>query len=79
MLADHVQFSSMVERGVVAPFGLFGGQSGKTFQITLIKASGEVRTLPGKGNHRMNRGDRILVETAGGGGFGKAVYHEEFS
>lgn len=79
VLADNVQFSSMVERSAVAPFGLFRGQPGQTFRITMIKASGEVRTLPGKGNHRLYRGDRILVETAGGGGYGEVVPHQEFS
>ena len=79
VLADQVQFSSMVERSAVAPFGLFGGQPGQTFRITMIKANGEAQTLPGKGNHRLRRGDRVVVETAGGGGYGEVVPRQEFS
>ena len=72
VLADDVQFAAMVERSVVMPFGLFGGRPGQPFQITLLRDGQSPAALPGKGNYKLRRGDKILVETAGGGGFGEA-------
>lgn len=73
IMAEDVQFTAMVERNVVAPFGLFGGHPGQPFQITLLKEGGESRALSGKGNYRLRNGDTVLVETAGGGGFGEVA------
>ena len=71
VLADGVVLTTIFERGVVAPYGLRGGQDGQTFQVTLIR-DGERNALPGCYNTILQRNDVLLVETAGGGGFGSA-------
>jgi len=68
----EVWLTTMVERCRFAPFGLQGGEPGKTFTITLERASGETVELPGKTHARLTEGDRIIVKTSGGGGYGKA-------
>jgi N-methylhydantoinase B len=66
----EVWLTTMVERRVVPPYGLFGGADGAPFRITLARAKGEVVDLPGKTHVRLIRGDRVILETSGGGGYG---------
>ena len=52
------------------PWGLLGGEEGKTNQ-TLIRRNGKEETLPGKFSHLLVRpGDTVTFLTAGGGGYG---------
>ncbi len=67
----EVVMTSMVERCIVPPFGLNGGEAGKTFDITLKRASGETLSVAGKTHLRLQQGDRIIMKTSGGGGYGK--------
>ena len=62
--------TTMVERCVVPPYGLQGAQPGKPFRITLERASGETVQLPGKTHVRLHKGDKIVMESSGGGGYG---------
>jgi N-methylhydantoinase B len=55
------------------PWGLLGGEEGKTNQ-TLIRRDGKEETLPGKFSHLLVRpGDTVTFLTAGGGGYGNAA------
>jgi N-methylhydantoinase B len=72
MLSDHVEFTTMVERGEVAPYALAGGGAGTPFRVTLLHEGDPPKQVSGKGNYHLRRGDTVLVETAGGGGYGKA-------
>ncbi len=57
-------------RGNYAPYGLHGGGSGTTGRNLLLRADGSVETLPGLVQFRAKRGDQLLIETPGGGGWG---------
>jgi N-methylhydantoinase B len=70
VLSDDMSLTSMFERAVVPPYGLQGGAAGAPFRVRIITASGETYTLPGKANVRLGRGDRVIVESCGGGGYG---------
>jgi 5-oxoprolinase (ATP-hydrolysing) len=59
------------ERRVFAPYGLAGGQPGKRGLNLLIRKGGHVIGLGGKNEVRVAPGDRIRLETPGGGGFGQ--------
>ena len=54
----------------VAPFGLAGGGNGTCGVNTLIRRDGRAQTLPGSIAVDLEPGDRVCVETPGGGGFG---------
>jgi 5-oxoprolinase (ATP-hydrolysing) len=58
------------ERRVFPPYGLAGGQPGKTGQNIFIRANGRTLNLGGKNEIRAKAGDRIRILTPGGGGFG---------
>ena len=58
------------------PWGLLGGEEGKTNQ-TLIRRDGKEETLPGKFSHLLVRpGDTVTFLTAGGGGYGNPAERE---
>jgi 5-oxoprolinase (ATP-hydrolysing) len=59
------------ERRVFAPYGLEGGQPGSRGRNLLLRRDGRVISLGGKNEVRVAAGDRIRIETPGGGGFGE--------
>ena len=69
VLADGVTLTTMLERRVVPPWGAFGGGDGQPFRITLNPGPAE-RLVGGKETLTLRRGDLVLVETCGGGGYG---------
>lgn len=69
VLGEHARLATMIERCDFAPWGLFGGQPGATSRVSLVRDE-ERRNLRGKENLELRRGDLVLVETAGGGGYG---------
>jgi N-methylhydantoinase B len=69
ILDDDVTFNSYSDRFKVAPWGLFGGQPGDHSRF-LVERDGQTITLPSKGNTLLKKGDRLIIETAGGGGYG---------
>lgn len=58
------------ERREQPPFGLSGGAAGQTGRNTLIHPDGREEVLPGKFTRRFAVGERLRVETPGGGGWG---------
>ena len=60
----------MFDRRVVPPYGLQGGEPGAPFRVNVVRAGGEQFEMPGKANIRLGRGDRVIVESCGGGGYG---------
>ena len=55
----------------VAPFGLAGGEPGKTGRNRVIRVDGSEQELAGADSAEMNPGDVFVIETPGGGGFGR--------
>jgi len=53
-----------------APWGLAGGMPGKPGRNVLVRG-GRARLLPGKVRFDARPGDRLRIETPGGGGFGE--------
>jgi len=55
------------------PYGLKGGFSGKPGQQFITRKNGVVQKLNGMDSSSVSEGDRIIIETPGGGGYGKAL------
>lgn len=64
--------SLMGERRRNAPWGLAGGGSGSPGEDWLVHTSGDRERLPGKTTITVAPGDRLVVLTPGGGGWGRA-------
>jgi 5-oxoprolinase (ATP-hydrolysing) len=61
----------------VPPYGLAGGEPGKVGRNRVERADGAVEELGGTARVEMAPGDAFVVETPGGGGFGKAASKRE--
>ncbi len=59
------------DRRVFGPYGLNGGSQGACGSNSILRANGEVQTVPGKCNFQVNAGDIVRIETPGGGGWGR--------
>jgi N-methylhydantoinase B/oxoprolinase/acetone carboxylase alpha subunit len=69
-LADDIRLTYRGERHFTAARGSLGGSAGAMSVATIYRADGRVETIASKTVTSVSRGDRLLVETAGGGGFG---------
>ncbi|GAB3774540.1 hydantoinase B/oxoprolinase family protein [Spirosoma horti] len=69
---EPVQATLLSQHRVVAPYGLNGGETGLTGRQTLLYSDGREESLPGIFTRAMQAGERIRIETPGGGGVGQA-------
>ncbi|HXZ87769.1 MAG TPA: hydantoinase B/oxoprolinase family protein [Candidatus Binataceae bacterium] len=69
---DESTVSVLTERRTIAPWGLNGGGEGAKGANWIVRRGGRRIKLAGKANARLEPGDRIRIETPGGGGWGRA-------
>jgi 5-oxoprolinase (ATP-hydrolysing) len=69
---EPVQLSLLTQHRLIAPYGCKGGEAGQPGKQTLIRRDGEREILPPTSSPALDKGDRLLIETPGGGGWGKA-------
>lgn len=71
-LVDGIDASILGERTRSPAPGIAGGEDGALARFGLHRAGGKFLELPAKsGPHQLNKGDRLEIVTAGGGGWGK--------
>jgi N-methylhydantoinase B len=71
ILSPGVELSTMFERCTIAPWGVFGGTAGEPTRIVVNPDHASPRLIGGKDHIELNTDDVVLVETAGGGGYGR--------
>jgi N-methylhydantoinase B len=64
------RMSLLADRRKRGPYGLQGGEDGKVGSASIIR-KGHLRRIGSKGSWELEAGDRVRIETPGGGGFGK--------
>ncbi|GAB4460908.1 MAG: hydantoinase B/oxoprolinase family protein [Armatimonadaceae bacterium] len=67
-----MELSLLTQHRVRGPFGMAGGEPGQPGRQTLLRANGETQELPPVGGASVEPGDRLILETPGGGGWGEA-------
>jgi 5-oxoprolinase (ATP-hydrolysing) len=78
-LVREVEFREPMTAGIlanhrrVAPFGLAGGGPGRAGLDRLLRRDGRSETLQAAAELALDAGDRLRIETPGGGGYGVAV------
>jgi len=65
-----MQLSVLGQHRTQGPFGLAGGEPGRPARQRLVRASGEVVELRSADGCEVGPGDRFILETPGGGGYG---------
>ncbi|MGE3960473.1 MAG: hydantoinase B/oxoprolinase family protein [Dehalococcoidia bacterium] len=67
---DRATVTLVTERRSVPPWGLAGGEPGAPGRNLVIRADGAVEELAARAQVSVGPGDRVRVETPGGGGWG---------
>ena len=73
MLADvdgAIDFSHRGERHFVAASGVAGGETGMTAKSYILRTDGGREEIASKRVTHLGPGDRLVIETPGGGGYG---------
>ena len=70
VLADAT-VTMLADRRKSRPYGLAGGGDGTPGRTEILRADGSIDVMPGKGSTRLRRGERVRIETPGGGGWGR--------
>lgn len=63
--------SILSERRTLHPYGMEGGEPGQTGKNLLLKKNGIMLNVGAKRSFAINVGERLLINTPGGGGYGK--------
>jgi len=72
----EAQVTMLSERRKLRPYGLEGGAPAKSGENTLVH-NNRRRKLPSKFNTRVAAGDRLVIATPGGGGYGAPQTRQE--
>lgn len=66
-----LQVSLITNRRLIRPYGVLGGEPGSAGHNLLVR-SGETTELPPSATVEVDAGDRLIIETPGGGGWGRS-------
>ncbi|MCA9774586.1 MAG: hydantoinase B/oxoprolinase family protein, partial [Myxococcales bacterium] len=68
-ILSDVSASILADRHRQGPYGLGGAEPGRPGKTILTRAGGKPETVPSKANLKLGPGDRLRLETPGGGGW----------
>ena len=72
-LLSPASVTLLTERRKFQPYGAAGGEPGESGRNILIHPDGREELLPAKVQLQLAAGDRLRLETPGGGGYGTAT------
>jgi N-methylhydantoinase B len=65
------QVTLLADRRSRGPYGLAGGTDGAPGRTLILRRDGSAEEIPGKTSVRLSSGERVRVESPGGGGWGR--------
>ena len=71
-LLTDAEVTLLADRRTRGPYGLNSGCDGSAGRTEILHTDGKRETLPGKASVRLKKGERIRIESPGGGGWGPA-------
>jgi N-methylhydantoinase B len=69
-LLTDAEVTLLSDRRLRGSYGLNGGADGAPGRAQIVHNSGEAEAIPAKGSARLKKGERVRIETPGGGGHG---------
>jgi 5-oxoprolinase (ATP-hydrolysing) len=63
--------SLLTQHRTTRPYGMNGGEEGERGRQTLIRRDGSAEDIPPSATFDVVAGERVRIETPGGGGFGQ--------
>jgi len=70
------RMSLLADRRKHGPYGLSGGKDGAVGRSSIIR-KGRTREIAAKGSWELQAGDRVRIETPGGGGHGRSAKYKQ--
>ena len=67
----EAQVTLLADRRSRGPYGLAGGADGAPGRTSIVRRDGSAEEIPGKTSVRLRSGERVRVESPGGGGWGR--------
>lgn len=71
LFAEDLEINILSQHRVEAPYGIKGGANGKTGRQYIVRPNGKKTMLGGSTGASVSKGDRLIIETPGGGAYGK--------
>jgi len=68
----EAQVTLLADRRSRGPYGLAGGADGAPGRTLIIRRDGSAEEIPGKTSVRLRSGERVRIESPGGGGWGRS-------
>ncbi len=68
---ENLEINVLSQHRIERPYGMRGGAAGKTGRQFILQSNGKKKSLKGMDGVSLNAGDRLVIETPGGGGYGK--------
>jgi N-methylhydantoinase B len=68
------QVTLLADRRSRGPYGLAGGADGAPGRTLITRRDGSAEAIPGKASVRLRSGERVRIESPGGGGWGRSNY-----
>ena len=69
-MIEETFITTVVERTKNPPWGIKDGKAGRANNVQVIKKSGDKFFMPKKSGYKLDKGDKIIFLTGGGGGYG---------
>lgn len=70
---DTVELTLLSQHRKIAPYGLHGGEEGRVGEQYIIRANEVKEPLEGVDQKLMQPGDKVIIQTPGGGGYGLKI------
>lgn len=71
LFLESLDVNLLTQHRVQKPYGVKGGRHGKPGKHTLLRKQEVAESVPGIASFTVQPGDRLLIETPGGGGYGR--------
>jgi 5-oxoprolinase (ATP-hydrolysing) len=68
---EDVTLTVLTQHRTTAPYGMKGGMPGRSGSQMVRRKNGNIEPLEFIDTSELKAGDRFIIETPGGGGFGK--------
>jgi 5-oxoprolinase (ATP-hydrolysing) len=68
---EKMEVSILSQHRKERPYGLYGGDEGKPGAQWIVDKDGIAEKLDGIDNATLNPGERVVIQTPGGGGYGR--------
>ena len=73
-MIEETFITTVVERTKNPPWGIKDGKAGRANNVQVIKKNGDKFFMPKKSGYKLDKGDKIIFLTGGGGGYGNPEF-----